>query len=103
MIRKGFVEQGRTYLAKNLWISENNHSIFCAGQCDIETSRVVQESNSLMFVASHAAENNVVFFTSLERVYTGHFNLLVHFFFHRTVELHIVDDIGSLALVRRND
>jgi hypothetical protein len=53
-----------------------------------------------MFVASDAAEDDIILLTTLERINTSYFNLLVQIFLERTVELHIVDDIRPLALIR---
>ena len=53
-----------------------------------------------MLVASNTTENDIVLLTSLEGVDAGDLNLLVEIFLERSVELHVVDDVRSLSLVR---
>ena len=55
-----------------------------------------------MLVASDTAENDVILLSALESIDTGYFNLLVQVFLQRPVELHIVDNIRALTLVRRH-
>lgn len=52
-----------------------------------------------MFVAPDAAQNDIVLFSSLEGIHTSHFNIFVQVLLERSVELHIIDDIGTLTLV----
>ena len=56
-----------------------------------------------MFIAPDAAEDDIVFLPALERIDTGYFDFLVQILLQRSVELHVVHDIGSLALIRRDD
>lgn len=52
-----------------------------------------------MFVASDAAQNDIILLPSLESVDTGHLDILIQLLLERPVELHIVDNVGTLALV----
>lgn len=56
-----------------------------------------------MFVAPDAAQDDVVLLSSLEGINTGYFDIFVQILLERAVELHIVDYVGSLALVRCHD
>lgn len=91
------------YLAQNLGITEYNHTVLRTGQGDVQTPRVVQETDTLVFVAPNTTEDDVVLLTTLERVDRGHLDLLVQVFLQRTVVLHVVDDIGALSFVRGDD
>lgn len=91
------------YLAQDLGIAQYNDSIFRTGQGDVQTSRIVQESNSLMLVAPDAAENDIVLLPSLEGVDARDLDFLVQIFLERPIKLHIIDDVGALPLVRCND
>lgn len=56
-----------------------------------------------MFVASDTGQNDVVLFTTLERIDTGDFDFLVKLLLERSVVLHVVDDVGPLTFVWRDD
>lgn len=90
------------HLAQNFWISKDDHSVLGSRQSDIETAWIVQETNALMFVASDTAENNIIFLATLEGVNTGDLDFLIQVLLQGAVELHVVDNVGSLAFVRRN-
>ncbi|KAJ7264918.1 hypothetical protein B0H12DRAFT_215232 [Mycena haematopus] len=109
MLHAGFsrkpteLENGQHYLAQNLRISQNDDSILGPRERDIQTTRVVQESDPLMLIAPHAAENNVILLSSLEGIHACDLNLLVQVLLERPIELHVVDDIRALALIGRHD
>ena len=90
----------RTYLAKNLRVAENNDTVLCAGEGDVETPWIVQETYTLVLIASHAAENNIILLSALERVDAGDFDFLVEILLQRAIELHVIHDVRSLAFVR---
>lgn len=56
-----------------------------------------------MFIASYATQNDVVFFTTLEGIDTGHLDLLVQILLECTVVLHVIDDIRPLTFVWCDD
>ena len=94
---------GSTYLAQDLRIAKYDDSILCTCESDIQTTGVIEETDSLMFVASDTAENNVVLLSSLEGINTCDFDLLVQVLLHCAVELHIIDDVRPLAFVGSDD
>ena len=92
-----------TYLAKHLRITEDDHSVFCTRESDIQPPRIVQKSNSLVFVAPDTTEDNIVLLTTLEGVHGSDLYLLVEVLLQRTIVLHIVHDIRTLSFVRRHN
>lgn len=91
------------YLAEDLGIAQNYQAVLGTSESDVESSRIVEETNSLVLVGAHARDNDVVLFTTLERIYTGDFDFFVKLLLQRSVELHEAYDVGSLPFVRRND
>lgn len=91
------------YLAQNLRIPKNNKAILGASESDVESSRVVQETDPLVFVAPDTAKDDIVFFSALECVHAGNFDLLIQILLERAIKLHIVDDVGTLSFVWCND
>lgn len=53
-----------------------------------------------MFVAPDAAQDNVILFATLECVYAGNLDLFIQVLLKGTIELHVVDDVGTLPFVR---
>lgn len=96
-------DQSFTYLAQDLWISQNHASVFSTSQCDVESTRIVQETDSLVVVASDTAEDDVVLLSSLERIDAGHLDVLVKLLLERAVKLHVCGDVGPLPFVRCDD
>jgi len=76
-----------------------SHPILCTSQSHVQTTRVLQEADALVFVASDAAQNDIILLSSLESIDTGHLNILLQLLLERSVELHIIDNIGTLTLV----
>lgn len=66
-----------THLAKYLGVTENNDTVFGTREGNVQPSRIVQKSNSLMLVAPDTAKDDVVLFATLERIHGSHLNLLV--------------------------
>lgn len=64
-------------LGQNASIAEDNQSVFCPGQCHVQSSGVIQEPNSRGLITAHARQQNEVFLTALKAVNGGHLNLLV--------------------------
>ena len=91
------------HLAKDLGVAKNDDSVLGSRQRHIQSARVVQETDTLVFVASYTTEDNVVLLTTLECVHAGHFNLLVQILLKRTIELHVVDNVRSLPFVWCDD
>ena len=56
-----------------------------------------------MLVAPHTTQDDIILLASLERIHTRHLDLLVQILLHRSVELHVVDDVGALSFVRGDD
>jgi hypothetical protein len=92
-----------THLAEHFRIAENNHSVFRTRESDVQPPRVIQKSNSLVFIAPDAAEDNVVFLATLKCVHGCHLYFLVKVLLQRTIVLHIVDNVRALSLVRRHN
>lgn len=55
-----------------------------------------------MFVTSDSTQNDVILLSSLESVNTGHLDILIQLLLERPVELHIIDNIGTLILIGCN-
>ena len=66
-----------THLAQNLGVTENDDTILRTSQSDVETPWIIQETNALVLVAPHTAEDDIILFTTLESVDASHFNFLV--------------------------
>lgn len=92
-----------TYLAKHARVSEDDETVLGPRQSHVETARVVEEADTLMFVASNARQDDVIFLSSLECVHAGDLDLLVQVFAQRSVELHVIRDVRALPFVRSND
>ena len=82
-----------THLAENFRIAENDDTILCTSESNIETPWVIQKANTLMLVASDAAEDDVILLPSLESIHTGNFDLFVEVLLQRAIELHVVDNV----------
>lgn len=91
------------YLGQKTGIAKYDQSILGTSECNIESPRVAQESDTLMFVASDTTENNVLLFSALESIDTCYLDLLVEFFAQRAMRLHILHQIRSLAFVWCDD
>jgi hypothetical protein len=76
-----------------------SHPILCMSQSQVQTTRTIQEADALVFVASDAAQNNIILLSSLESIDTGHLDILIQLLLERPVKLRIVDNIGTLTLV----
>ena len=92
-----------TDLTENLRVSQNHNAILGTRERDVQPTWVIKEADSLMLVAPHAAENDVVLLSALERVDAGDFYLLVKVLLEGAIELHIVDNVRALALIWRDD
>ena len=66
-----------THLAQNLGVTENDDTILRTSQSDVETPWIIQETNALVLVAPHTAEDDIILFATLESVDASHFNFLV--------------------------
>lgn len=82
-----------THLAENLRVAKNDDTVLCTGESYIETPWVVEETDALVFVASHAAEDDVILLPPLKGVNASDLDLLVEILLEGTVELHKVDDV----------
>jgi len=87
-------------LAQDFRVPEDHNSIFSTSKSDIQAAWVVQKTDPLMFVASNAAKNDVVLLSPLECIYASNFDFLVEVLLKGSIELHIIDDVGALPLVR---
>ena len=92
-----------TDLAEDLRVTKDHDTIIGPRQCNVQPPWVVEETDALMLVAAHAAQDNIVLLATLERIHAGHFDLLVQILLERAIELHIVDDVGSLPFIWRDD
>ena len=68
---------GVTNLAQDLRIPKDDDAILCPRKSNVQPPGVVQETDSLMLVAPNAAQDDVVFLSSLKRVDACHFDVLV--------------------------
>jgi len=90
-------------LAQDFRVTKNDNTILRASESDIQSTRVVQETDALMLVTPDTAKDDIILFSALECVYTGHFDLFVEVLLEGAVELHIIDDIRALSFVWRDD
>ncbi|RUS31225.1 hypothetical protein BC938DRAFT_478226 [Jimgerdemannia flammicorona] len=90
-------------LAQHLGITQDHHAILGPGQRNVQPPGIVQETDALVLVASHQAQNDIVLFSALEGVHARDLYLFVEILAHRPVELHVADDIGSLPFVGGDD
>ena len=95
--------KGSRYLAQDLRIAEDDDSILCTCKSNIQTTGIVEKPDSLVLVAPDTAENNVILLSSLEGIDTCDFDLLVQFLLHCAMELHVIDNVGPLAFIGRDD
>lgn len=93
----------KTDLAEDLGVAKDDQAVLGASEGDVEPTRVVEESDALVLVASDARDDDVVLLATLERVDARDLDLLVELLLERAVELHVARDVGPLALVRRDD
>lgn len=61
-----------------------------------------RHTNALVFVRTDARENDKVLLTALKRVDGGDFDLVVQSAAQRARARHLIDNVRSLTLVRRN-
>lgn len=80
-------------LAQNLWISQDDDTVFGTSQGDVQTTGIVQEANTLMVVGTDTRQHNVVLFSALESIDRGNFNFLVKFLLEGSVRLHRRDNV----------
>ncbi|KAH3673248.1 hypothetical protein WICPIJ_009867 [Wickerhamomyces pijperi] len=90
-------------LRQSLRVTQDNNTVLSSGQPDIQTSWISQETNVLFIVSSDTGKNDEILLTTLESIDGGNFNLVVQFLLHGPVHLHVLNNIGSLTLVRSND
>ena len=84
---------------QNLGIPNDNNSELSSREGYVQSPRVIQEPDALMFIGSHAGENNEILFSSLEGIDRRNLQFLVQFLRHRTVELHVLHHKGPLSFV----
>ncbi|RUS20189.1 hypothetical protein BC937DRAFT_86210 [Endogone sp. FLAS-F59071] len=87
-------------LAQHLGVPQDYNAVFGSGQRNVQSPWVVQETDALMLIAPHQAQNDVILLPALKGINAGNLDLLVQILAHRAVELHVADDVGSLTLVR---
>lgn len=93
----------KTNLAQDLGVAEDDETVLGPSKGDVETPRIVEESNSLVLVAPDARDDDVVLLATLECVDAGDLDLLVKLLLERAVELHVAGDVRALAFVRSDD
>ena len=74
-----FIQQvvPKIMLCKNSGISEYHQTVFSSCQCNIESSRIIEKTNSWSFIASNTRKKYEVLFSTLETIDGCHFNFLV--------------------------
>lgn len=90
-------------LAEDFGIADDDDPVLGAGQRDVQTTRVVQEADALMFVRADARHDDDVFLAALEGVDGRDLDLLVQLAMQAALVLHVLDEVGALSLVRRDD
>ena len=63
--------------AQHLGVPHHDDSVLGSSQRNIETTRISQESNTLVFIAPDTGDDDDVLLSSLECVHTGNLNVLV--------------------------
>lgn len=51
-------------------------SLLGSGQCHVESTRVIQEADALMFIGTDARQDNEILLPALESIHAGNFHLL---------------------------
>ena len=93
----------KVVLWEHLGVTKDYQAVFGSCECDIESPRVIQESNTWCLVTPDAWEQNEIFFSSLETIDRGNLNLFIKLRIELSMSLHIVHDEGSLPLIRCNN
>lgn len=96
-------EVSDAYLRQHLGVTKDHQAIACTRECHIETPRVIKETDSLMFVGTHAGEDDVILFSALERVDRRHFDFFIELRPKRAVPLHIINEVCPLAFIWCDD
>lgn len=97
------IEDVKWHLVQDLRIPQNHYSIFGSRQSNIQTPGIIQETNSLMFIAPDTTQDDVILLSALEGVNACDLNIFVKILLQRSVELHVVDNVRSLPFVRCNN
>jgi hypothetical protein len=58
-------------------IAENDKAIFGSSESDIQTARVIEETDALVFVGPHTAQDDVVLFSALKCIDACNFDVFV--------------------------
>jgi hypothetical protein len=84
-------------------VAKDYKTVLGTRQSDIQSSGIVQESNSLMLIAPDTTEDNVILFTTLKSIDAGNFDLLVEILAITAILLHSTDNVRALTFVRSDD
>lgn len=101
VVREQMVPQ--QLLGQHFRVANYYHSIFGSSESDIQTSWIVQETNTLMLISADTRQDNNVLLAALKSIDTSDLDLLVDLLVKRAAVLHVLDEIGALALIGRDD
>lgn len=87
-------------------ISNDNHTIFCSCNGNVQSSWIFQKPNSRALIWSYTRNDDVILLSSLISINRSNFELFVIIWILRadlTIFLQETDNISSLTLVGSND
>mmetsp|Transcript_9039 Transcript_9039/g.36954 ORF Transcript_9039/g.36954 Transcript_9039/m.36954 type:complete len:402 (-) Transcript_9039:474-1679(-) len=87
---------------EHLRISQHHRAVLGACEGHVETARVIKKAHTVVFVATHAAEYDVVLLSSLEGIHARNLDLLVQHLAQRTRPQQRGNHVRALPLVRRD-
>lgn len=86
-------------LAQHSSIPENYHAVFRPCQRNVESTRIVQESDTRSLIRPNAWEQDKVFLSTLEAVYRCYLYLSIELSFKLALSLHVREYESSLTFV----
>jgi hypothetical protein len=61
-------------LSQDFGVPHDDQTVLGTGQSDVQTTRILEEADTLVLVRTHARHNDQVFLATLEGVHAGNFN-----------------------------
>mmetsp|Transcript_13258 Transcript_13258/g.43698 ORF Transcript_13258/g.43698 Transcript_13258/m.43698 type:complete len:268 (-) Transcript_13258:1300-2103(-) len=90
-------------LREHFRVANHDEAVTSACHRHVQAARVVQEADSRVFVRANAGEDDEILLATLERIHGSHFEVLVELLSQHAILGHVVDDVGALPFVRRDD
>ena len=84
-------------------VTKNNKTIFSSRESNVQSSWIIQKTDPLVIITSHATEDNVIFLTSLESIDARNFNFLIEILAIAAILLHGTNHIRTLTLIRSDN